>query len=186
VAHVQLDVGSSGGSSAAQSRREELEAWRRNREAKRQRERLGREGGRAAASALHVIEQHNARINKKGVASAQQRLKAHRAVGPKPAAAAHIFAAAEAASRGGAARAPAAPAGDKTDEQLLALLQQHNAKVGVEPPKRVHESSKASVAAMRAWEARTGRTYASLSYDERAAANNNILAWQAAQHAADI
>lgn len=184
VAHVQLDVNSSGGSSAAQSRREELEAWRRDREAKRQLERLGREGGRAATSALHVIEQHNARINKKGVASAQQRLKAHRTVVAKPAAAAHFYAAAEAVSRGGAARALAAPAEIQTDEQLLALLQKHNAKVGVEPPKRLHESSKASVAAMRAWEARTGRTYASLSYDERAAANNNILAWQTGQHAA--
>jgi hypothetical protein len=175
---VHLDVKSSSDASAAQSRRDELEAWRRDRDAKRQRERLGREGGRAAASALHVIEQHNARINKKGVASAQQRLKAHRTVVARPAAAAHFCAAAEATSRGGAVRAPAAAAGDQSDEQLLALLQKHNAKVGVEPHKRVHESSKASVAAMRAWEARTGRTYASLSYDERAAANNTILAWQ--------
>jgi len=54
-------------------------------------------------------------------------------------------------------------------------------QVGVEPNKRVHENAKASVGAMRAWEARAGRTYSSLSHEERAAANNDIMAWQVQQ-----
>ena len=43
-----------------------------------------------------------------------------------------------------------------------------------------YEPRTQSVAAMREWERRTGRTYASLTHPERWAANNEINEWTAA------
>ena len=69
-------------------------------------------------------------------------------------------------ARGGA---PAASADD-----LAQLLRSHNAKFAAA---KTYEPRTQSVAAMRAWEKRSGRAYASLSVEERIQANQEINAW---------
>lgn len=80
-------------------------------------------GAARSGDVLQVLQQHNARVNKQGIAAAQQRLREHKA----PQAAAAQFCAAGEATRA-AAPASTQGGGDESDEQLLALLKQHNAK----------------------------------------------------------
>jgi len=80
-------------------------------------------GAARSGDVLQVLQQHNARVNKQGIAAAQQRLREHKA----PQAAAAQFCAAGEATRA-AAPASTQGGGDESDGQLLALLKQHNAK----------------------------------------------------------
>ena len=81
------------------------------------------------------------------------------------------------------ATAPTAPtAGRKSgsarptaeEEELKHLLRSHNSKFAA--AKTLYEPRTQSVAAMRDWERRSGRTYATLSVEERVQANQEINA----------
>ena len=49
------------------------------------------------------------------------------------------------------------------------------------PPSHTYEPRTQSVATIRAWEKRTGKTFASLSYDERVDAQAEMVVWQRQQ-----
>ena len=81
-----------------------------------------------------------------------------------------------------AAKAAAATAGRKggskalpeADDDIAQLLRQHNARFVKKP---TYEPRTQSVAAMREWERRSGKVYASLSVEARIQANQEINAW---------
>jgi len=60
------------------------------------------------------------------------------------------------------------------EEELKDLLRSHNSKFAA--TKTLYEPRTQSVAAMRDWERRSGRTYATLSVEERVQANQEINA----------
>ena len=73
--------------------------------------------------------------------------------------------------KGGSARRSV---GTAEEEELKHLLRSHNSKFAA--AKTLYEPRTQSVAAMREWERRSGRSYASLSVEERVQANQEINA----------
>lgn len=174
------------------SRREQLEAWQREKATRREQE-------RQEQRVLRALSSHNERVNAarrppagKPPPPVQEKPQVAKAPPPPRAAPMHVVVSlgapaggARAAATGGAASA--APSAhhaqshqarrDDADraqdgEALLHLLKSHNAKFKKE---RIHRDKRTtSVKAVRKWEAQSGRNFASLSVEERLQAHEEI------------